>query len=150
MSRPTWSNLRNSKATADDLLRAFNVLSAPVPVEEIATGIGVQVLYVDENSWIGALDARGAFPRILVAHNQSTAQQRFVIAHELGHLLLHPLDVVYRDTESNNSDLQEIQANKFAADLLIPIWLINVYGSQRHSVSHLASIFNVPLRSFKY
>ena len=61
-------------------------------------------------------------------------RQRFTIAHELGHRALHPgreliLDVPVRvnlrdKTSSMASDLEEIEANAFAASLLMPEQMI--------------------------
>jgi Zn-dependent peptidase ImmA (M78 family) len=56
-------------------------------------------------------------------------RKRFTIAHELGHLFLHKQDAVnydpaimyFRDTHSSEgTDTKEIEANAFAAELLMP------------------------------
>src|SRR5258708_2648089 len=61
-------------------------------------------------------------------------RQRFTIAHELGHRTLHPgreliLDVPVRvnlrdKTSSMASDIEELEANAFAAALLMPQQMI--------------------------
>lgn len=56
----------------------------------------------------------GSHPIVLLASDKADkARGRFDAAHELGHLLLHP------DTEPG-SKLVEEQANRFAAELLMP------------------------------
>jgi Zn-dependent peptidase ImmA (M78 family) len=70
-------------------------------------------------------------------------RQRFTIAHELGHLVLHPgrpyaVDSTVtlnsrKDLSSLATDQQEIAANKFAAELLMPERMI------RSAVRALAS-----------
>ena len=64
-----------------------------------------------------------------------TVRQRFSIAHELGHLVLHKpafqIDqhafVSFRNSKSSSaSDPHEIEANQFAAVLLIPEALLKV------------------------
>jgi Zn-dependent peptidase ImmA (M78 family) len=62
--------------------------------------------------------------------NHAVTRQRFSIAHELGHLVLHqseafhiderfPMD--FRDERaSQGTDEREIEANQFAAELLMP------------------------------
>jgi Zn-dependent peptidase ImmA (M78 family) len=65
----------------------------------------------------------------------SPRRQRFTIAHELGHLDLHEgrqltvdhsMRVDWRDeTSSLGTDKQEVEANAFAASLLMPASLIN-------------------------
>ncbi len=60
----------------------------------------------------------------------STVRQRFTIAHELGHFFLHRASstvfvdaapIFFRDeSSSNGSQREEIEANAFAAELLMP------------------------------
>ena len=58
-----------------------------------------------------------------------TVRQRFTLAHEIGHMLLHRDrigdgivdDILYR---SSLSDTLEAQANRLAADILMPYPLI--------------------------
>ena len=65
---------------------------------------------------------------ILVNADHAKARQRFTIAHELGHLLLHGYTTAHADRafkfrdarSSEGSALEEIQANQFAAELLMP------------------------------
>ncbi|WP_308101716.1 ImmA/IrrE family metallo-endopeptidase [Streptomyces sp. S07_1.15] len=76
----------------------------------------------------------GRTPIVGVNDAHSAHRQRFTIAHELGHLLLHPgrevvLDrpvrVNLRDkTSSMATDREEIEANAFAASLLMPAELM--------------------------
>ncbi len=67
---------------------------------------------------------------IMVNPTHSIERQRFTIAHELGHLVLHQYTsphadgmqrVRFRDdTSSAGTDRDEIEANQFAAELLMP------------------------------
>ncbi|MGW0871441.1 ImmA/IrrE family metallo-endopeptidase [Streptomyces sp. NPDC002740] len=76
----------------------------------------------------------GQSPVVGVNDSHSNHRQRFTIAHELGHFLLHPgrevvLDrpvrVNLRDkTSSMATDREEIEANAFAASVLMPAGLI--------------------------
>jgi Zn-dependent peptidase ImmA (M78 family) len=86
-------------------------------------------------------------------------RQRFTIAHECGHLHLHAdqgdrlwvdksySTIVYRDSTSSTGDkLAEIQANQFAAGLLMPESLLNEDMTQDLSdvdISRLAVRFRV-------
>ncbi len=59
-------------------------------------------------------------------------RQRFTIAHEIGHFLMHSersmfvdKTVVFRDRSSSlGTDAEEIEANQFAAALLMPETLV--------------------------
>jgi Zn-dependent peptidase ImmA (M78 family) len=68
---------------------------------------------------------------VLVARNEPSVRQRFTAAHELGHFVLHR-ELVGDRIEDNFllrsnklSDNVEVEANKFAADLLMPYALID-------------------------
>jgi Zn-dependent peptidase ImmA (M78 family) len=70
--------------------------------------------------------------KTIIGVNESDHEnrQRFTIAHELGHLHLHPVDrlhldrnfrVAFRDSRSSTgADVREVEANEFAAELLMP------------------------------
>lgn len=105
----------------------------PVNVEQIAQEHNIIVKPVnlpDEIS--GVLDNSTGQYIILVNSNQSQVRQRFSIAHELGHYFLHSSDAskkqihidkirYYRNGKSSlGTDDKEIEANKFASELLIP------------------------------
>jgi Zn-dependent peptidase ImmA (M78 family) len=67
---------------------------------------------------------------IVVNQTHAPARQRFTMAHELGHLLLHGYTTPHADrgyklryrnsTSAEGSVLEEIEANQFAAELLMP------------------------------
>ncbi len=71
---------------------------------------------------------------ILYNENENIRRQKFTIAHELGHFYLHKdsqmfVDtekILYRNNESNKGEIKkEIEANCFAASLLMPEHFIN-------------------------
>src|SRR6185437_5381714 len=72
----------------------------------------------------------GTVPVIGVNSTNPKVRQRFTIGHELGHLTLHQgqhlilerlVRLNFRDaTSSTASDQEEIEANQFAAELLMP------------------------------
>ena len=99
----------------------------------------------------GLLDFQNKIIFINIA--DSPARQRFTIAHELGHALLHRpelqnnpnLGIFYRkplhDEIFNSSEEQ--QANCFAANLLVPEKILRKIYSSCQSHTLLANIFNV-------
>jgi Zn-dependent peptidase ImmA (M78 family) len=116
---------------ARKLLEANTVTRAPIPVEELADALKIDVRYSE-----GSDDVSGALIRntdsVVIAVNsaQHENRQRFTIAHELGHFLLHrgtrvhfdeDFRIDYRDaTSSDATKREEIEANGFAAALLMP------------------------------
>ena len=116
---------------AVNLLAECGVLGAPVPVEQIAVANGIQIIRsAAEWSESGFLLRDNGRVIIGINARNSPSRQRFTIAHELGHWLMHdgkPLIVDQSvminkrdDVSSQATDLQEVQANQFAADLLMP------------------------------
>jgi hypothetical protein len=139
---PLWKTLKQ-RVTPDELLRRFGVTQPAVPVDDIARGLGVQLLEVLNPGWSGAVKSSDTTAAIWVRKGDSPTRQRFTIAHELGHLLLHEPGVEYRD-DTFRGGPKEYQANVFAADLLMPLWMLDPVASKfgRHP-AYLAQIFGV-------
>lgn len=117
------------------LLRASNTMEVPVPVERIALYLSIAVEQVPLGEGVsGVLIVTDGKGRIGVNMEQSLVRQRFTIAHEVGHYVLHRelsdlfIDkeyVAFRNSESaKGAERGEIQANIFAASLLMPKELV--------------------------
>jgi Zn-dependent peptidase ImmA (M78 family) len=116
---------------ARKLLEANAITRAPVPVEELANALHIDVRYsAGSDDVSGALIRNGDSVVIAVNSAQHENRQRFTIAHELGHYLLHKgtklhfdedFRIDYRDaTSSDATKREEVEANGFAAALLMP------------------------------
>ncbi|WP_407543391.1 ImmA/IrrE family metallo-endopeptidase (plasmid) [Deinococcus radiomollis] len=80
----------------------------------------------------GFLYQDGARTVIGINRSHGAARRRFTLAHEIGHYMLHsrtttfvdhatPPTVLRRDTKSSEgTDAREVEANTFAAELLMP------------------------------
>jgi Zn-dependent peptidase ImmA (M78 family) len=159
---------------ADRLLDLAGISEPPVDVELVAKVAGATVEYVDlDRSVSGMLYRHGpeGEERAIVAvnGNQAEVRQRFTIAHEVGHLRLHPgrpviVDQVvrgrvnYRDAEAGlATNREEIQANAFAASLLMPEDWVTEYLehclddglSANRIVDHLAASFHVSTQAMQ-
>lgn len=123
------------RTKARDLLRQRGVTEPPVPVEEVARGLGIEIARVDaEDELSGFLLRDVSRGRTVIGVNpgHSQTRQRFTIAHELGHFLLHQGEALHvdgvnsyrverRDSVSSRGDSPtEIEANQFAAEILMP------------------------------
>jgi Zn-dependent peptidase ImmA (M78 family) len=117
------------------LLAKYNITRAPVPVEQIATAEGAQVVRSPSSGQESGFLLRDGHRTLIGLNSRDTdRRQRFTIAHELGHLRLHdgrPLIVDHsvrvnkrNDVSSAATDREEIEANAFAAALLMPQALI--------------------------
>ena len=132
-------NRRNVDPTpAEDLLSRFAIRTLPVPVDRIAKGLGAQLRFspLDEKL-SGMIYISENTPIIGINSLHHPNRQRFSIAHEIGHLVLHRNLIsgkVHVDKEFKirlttlncdemsalGSDRIEVEANNFAARLLMP------------------------------
>ena len=169
---PVLSAEQHAKKILDDL----GITSAPVQVERVARRLGLEVeravLGDDVSGLLVVQDGRGV---IGVNANQATTRQRFTIAHEIGHFMLHrgrmpvfidkqflkPYFAVYRDaTSATGEDRMERDANSFAAALLMPKTLLLEAINQLHgdledleddeAVNELAKRFQVSRQSMSF
>lgn len=120
-----------AEQAALELVERFDINEAPVPVEEIATALGADVQIEPlEGGLSGVLYRDGDRTVLGVNGWHAEVRQRFTIAHELGHLQLHQdalfVDgLLHRDTMSSRAvNTHEIEANAFAAELLMPRHLL--------------------------
>jgi Zn-dependent peptidase ImmA (M78 family) len=132
MTPSTGKLVPTEKAVA--ILTQLNITKPPVPVEKIAKHLGAQVRFSPLDDEIsGMIHVRDRKPIIGINSLHHPNRQRFTIAHELGHLVLHrslvtshvhvdkDFPVLMRDSKaSSGSDKIEIEANQFAAELLMP------------------------------
>lgn len=123
----------------------------PVDVHRIAKELDLSIYHAADwtDSISGAIsrDENGYF--IIVNDKHSYLRQRFTIAHEIAHFILHR-DLIGEGIQDNSlyrshlSNKLEWQANKLAADILMPWDLIEeaiVHGNE--SVNDLAKAFKV-------
>ena len=119
------------------MLKAADVKGPPVPVAAIASSLGATVRYAPFKGELAGMLIRedadgGAVIGVNSLHHSN--RQRFTIAHECGHLRLHPGRRTYVDrsfrinrrdeVSSQATDAEEIEANRFAAELLMPYEMI--------------------------
>lgn len=115
---------------ARDLLAQFDQ-RLPVEVEAIAAGLGIDVRLEDLDDVVSGLlmlDGRG--PLVAINRGHHPNRRRFTIAHEIGHFRLHRQRTRFfldaspiffrRDDAPPGNPRMEWEANRFAAELLMP------------------------------
>lgn len=123
------------RKSVEKLLQLVDANEPPIPVERIARLRGTQLRYVPfEGEMSGLLFQENGHIIIGVNAIHSKTRQRFTIAHELGHLELHNHSELHidrnfrpllRDERSSQAiDPIEIEANAFAAELLMPVTML--------------------------
>lgn len=132
-------NLHAIRHKAERLLAESGELTLPIRVERIAKTLKLDVLQMDLGSDIaGMLVSDGATSKICVRKQDARVRRRFTIAHEIGHFYLaHKFSgdqrvhvdrghvIRFRSPKSSTGeDLMEVEANQFAASLLMPAHLL--------------------------
>lgn len=155
---------------AEKTLRDSRAWNVPVLIERVAQHLNLKAegsLFEDDISGLLVVEKkRGA-----IGYNSTHAavRQRFTIAHEIGHYVLHVKNslqsrlfidkyVAFRDDESSaGSDWEEVEANAFAAALLMPARLVREEIRKRDldlddedDLSYLAKRFHVSTSAMSY
>lgn len=140
---PLWWLVRRMGLRPDELLRHYGLLKAPVNVFELARRMGIEIRTQSGSSYSGVVRSGPDGAVITLRSEDPPARKRFTVAHEIGHLMLHNIGVAYRD-ESYTGTPQEVEANQFAAELLMPDELFDSV-LMRHGTDPktLAKIFGV-------
>ena len=127
-----WSKVED-KAT--QLLADMGILEIPIPIEMIARNLNTHVSYEPFDGDLSGVLYKDKEDTIIgVNSSHPLTRQRFTIAHEIGHLILHEPDTVHIDKNfrlhfrnelsSQATDIREIEANAFAAAILMPANLL--------------------------
>lgn len=160
---------------AAGLLADCGVTKPPVDVERVARQLGYQVVFQHFRNDISGTVLQNDDGSLTIGINtfHPEVRQRFSIAHEIGHARLHtsdlkqrpfvdpPARVLFRDgTSSLGESPLEIQANQFAAGLLMPADFVKTVGqrlidrnqaiSVEALVATLAKRFEVSEQAMRY
>ena len=158
-----------ARREAQALLDRYGIQSIPVPVERIAKSLGIRVEYAPlDDELSGLAHIRDDLPIIGINALHAPNRQRFTLAHELAHVRLHRRELegaVHVDRGSLRRDALaadgvdpiEIEANAFAAELLMPTHLL-ISALERHpidledddAVAALAKRFRVSDAAMRY
>lgn len=122
---------------AIEVLQNTAMWDVPIPVSDIAMCLGLDLEEMELGDEVSGIlvvgNGTGAIGYNVI---DSPTRQRFTIAHEIGHYILHKEDqelfidkeyaATFRRDESSASgtNYHEIQANRFAAALLMPRELV--------------------------
>ena len=142
------------------------VSHAPVDIEGIVRDLGIELIYTHLDPDVsGMIEKTGGDKyRISVNALDAPVRQRFTIAHELGHFLYHR-DLIGKGVDDNrvyrsvsggkyfNEDIKEnheIEANRFAANVLMPKTLVDSLHAQGIiDPKELATVLKVSLPAIR-
>ena len=168
------SELKRSEKEAQNLIKRHNIKEPPISVIEIAKGLGINVIAYGFGEGVsGILVVENNKSTIGYSTSDSKVRQRFTIAHELGHFILHHNStqpeqlfvdknflIKYRGCQKySQAEIQhEQQANSFAAELLMPKSLIEaelvkkdyIDLTESELIEELAKVFDVSIIAMSY
>jgi len=161
--------VQRARNAAAETLANLDVDRAPIDVERVARRLGMDVVEVDLGPDVsGLLVTVGEKAKICVHEGHHRNRKRFTIAHEIGHYVLKhqfgtehvhvdkgsSVFINHRNPKSSEGiDPKEIEANQFAACLLMPTGLIQDAVKRdklplaEERVSSLAKAFQVSEQS---
>lgn len=161
----------NAREQARIVLKDYGDVNAPVPVEKIIKRRGIRMQFSPlDQELSGMALVKDGISVIGVNALHHPNRQRFTMAHELGHHIMHRpqiegtvhidkgFAILLRDTlASLGTDRMEIEANAFASELLLPKHLIephvDVEGFDLDDIDQLQSLakrFKVSLSALQY
>ena len=159
-------SIQSARLQAERFVEGLNITSLPIDVVAVAEQAGLVVVFDNLGSDVsGLLVANTDGACIFVQDTDHPNRQRFTIAHEIGH---HTLGHQFEDgghvhvdrgnfisqrgpRASAGIDPKEIEANQFAASLLMPTFLLRREVAARvqngpvldHHVTDLAQAFEL-------
>lgn len=145
-------HIRKIRRIVDQLLQRAGIEEPEVNVVKIAETLGIEIRHKPLGEDVGE-DVSGLLFRegnqVIIGINSEhhRNRQRFTLAHEIGHHQLHSHTPLYvdkvfpvrrRDQRSAEAvDIEEIEANAFAAELLMPAKMLEQEPElQRDIIDH--------------
>ncbi len=136
----------------------YYIKKLPFDIERLISLLGIEVCFEDlEKSISGYIENRTSGWIIAVNKYHSPRRQRFTLAHECCHYLLHKEEIeknkhisktLFRDKTTND---MENEANRFASEILIPEEEFKKQVEMgKRNFQDLASIFNVSIAAVRY
>ena len=109
---------------------------------EIASGMGILVLFENLGNMNGYYNKPYRIKQIHINYNLSDHLQKFTCAHELGHCIQHPnVNTMFlRNNTLLSVNKYEIEANRFAIELLLPDEMLLEYRNMDFTVEQIARI----------
>lgn len=158
-------DLREVEQQAESLAKQYNPSGlSPFPFESIINSnsdLEVFSVKISESvSGVITYDVSTSKYRIFMNPDKPATRQQFTLAHEIGHYFLHKdiikseeglidvdgnLDggnILYRLDEGESTKV-EVEANRFAASLIMPKELVEKAWNELKNVEECAKVFNV-------
>ncbi len=123
------------KIEAEKVLNKYALQQLPIDIFNLIERMELKIMFEDmEDDHSGFLLVEKGKATVAINEDHHINRQRFTAAHELGHFVLHAKeeDELFVDktfqrgaVSSTGTDYREIEANRFAAEILMPEKVIN-------------------------
>ena len=168
MTRPIApQSVQRARSSADRLRARLRLREAPIDVDRAVRALGLRVVYESLGDEVSGLLIWCPKPAVICVNRDLPApKQRLVIAHEMGHVHLGhefaPEQYVhvdrkfdrYRDCISVGLSEQDLEANAFAGELVMPTKLVKEAALNfrnvpltEEQIQDLAAQFDVTVQS---
>jgi len=132
--------------------------SLPIDIKKLIQKFNINIIEEEmEYGMSGYIEKRADGWKIGVNKYDSLTRQRFTLAHELGHYILHKDKIIDKKHEDyillrdNEYTPMEREANEFASELLMPAKHFRKYIQEGITkFKDLAEKFNVSVNAIKY
>ena len=153
-----YKKYQKSRDLSWQILLDHDITCLPVKVSGICKAMQFNVAsYANSTELFSRLDLQKnannsdgfTFQNVIFYNDQcSIPRQRFTVAHELGHILLHGGNGLYNREPSESDNPIEQEANVFASRLLAPacvLWGLGVTSAQQ-----ISELCNISLQSAEF
>ena len=153
-----YSKYQKSRNLTWQILLDCHVNRLPVQISRICTMLNVPIISFEKGRTVleqskqfkHCADSDGLTFGGAIFYNQNCtpARQRFTVAHELGHVLLHNGSGTYNREPSENDIPIEHEANVFASRLLAPACVL--WGLGVTNAAQISSLCNISMQSAEF
>jgi Zn-dependent peptidase ImmA (M78 family) len=144
---------RRAARDAHKIAETFTLVTTPLDAEGLASTLGLKIVRMPMASGTsGFLRQDGTTWIIGVNSLHHPNRQRFTIAHEIGHYMLHRDHAPFEDGllfRNENTDGREREANQFAALLLMPEAEFKI-ALEESNIDEVAKKFKVSSQAAEY
>ena len=140
--------MRNIKSIVSKLIRIYKTNN----VYEICSQLNIKIYKSHLKSIKGYFLNISESMSIVIDYNLNEHEERCVIAHELGHVMLHKhSNICYlKNYTYSNTNKLENQANKFAAELMVSDNDLLEIKEMNFNLEQMACYFRVPLELLEF
>lgn len=152
-----YSNYKKSRDLSWQVLIDNNITELPVKVSQICKKLHIPIISYEKGYEViedaGLRDCCEKNDGLTFAgaifYNQdcSIGRQRFTVAHELGHILLHTKGIYNREPSPNDKPVEQ-EANVFASRILAPACVL--WGIGVKSAEEISQICDISITSAKF